>query len=155
MLDKNERSFLLYNNAIKTELTREIYVPILNKFMEFSKQTSYDEVVKLPQEEIQKYLEDFVMSLRNFAHNTVRLNLSAVLLFFDMNDKLYNKRKLQKLLPANNKKLAREKPFTTEEIKRMLETTKSLRTKAIIHYTSTGARPATIWDPSSKNETSS
>jgi len=46
------------------------------------------------------------------------------------------------------KKQGGERPYTTNEIKRMLDVSPKLRTKALIHFfNSTGIRPNALHDP--------
>ena len=82
---------------------------------------------------------------------TTRKMLAGVMKFLDMNRKLYHKKALLGLVRENRNKsdeIAGSMPYTNAEIKRMLDGTKKLRTKAIIHFfKDTGARPQVFTDP--------
>ena len=172
-MNQKEDAFLNFDDGISTKHTRLAYHWALKRFMVFAGFTSYDDTVKLPLDEINKKIKDFIRYLRNkpdegidyekekkskplnLATNTVKLNLCGVLFFFEMNDVLLNKKRLNKMAIPNDEDVKKKKeikagklPYTTEEIKRLLGATKKLRTKALIHFfTSTGARPAVIYDP--------
>ncbi|KFM18812.1 integrase family protein [Marine Group I thaumarchaeote SCGC AAA799-P11] len=157
IMDKTEESFLNFDDGISSRYTRRAYHRAINRFMELHGMGSFDIVTKLPQEEISSLVKQFIRHLKeqDLATNTVKLNLVGVLLFFDMNDILLNKKKLYKMVKPNDEEsqkrksvLAGKKPYTDDDIRKLLGATKKLRTKAIIHFfTSTGARPAVIWDP--------
>ena len=91
---------------------------------------------------------------QDLATNTLKNNLAAIFLFFDMNDVLLNKRKLYKTILPNEEDQKRKSilagglPYTTDEVKRLIGATNKLRTKALIlFYASSRARLAVMWDP--------
>src|SRR6185437_4049434 len=70
--------------------------------------------------------------------------ISGLELFFAMNDKILNFKKIRKMTPLR-KKLKGNMPYTNDEIKRMLECTNSFRNKSIIHVmASTGCRVGAV-----------
>jgi integrase/recombinase XerD len=88
------------------------------------------------------------LSTKGIKGSTIRVKLAPVELFVDMNRITYFKRILHKIIPRDGGVLGGSEPFTTTEIKRMLESTKKLRTKAFVHFlASTGIRPGAIIDP--------
>lgn len=118
--------------------------------MRFAKIKEYDDIKKLNTDEIQELLQDWVLHLtsKGLKALTIRTKLSAVELFLDMNKMVFYKKILHKLIPSSDYVPGGDKPFTTEEIQKMLKATTKLRSKALIHFlTSTGARPASITDP--------
>lgn len=154
-MDKNQEAFLNFQLGIKNKHTRRNYYLSVDRFMTFSKM-DYEQAVKLTPKQISSKIKQYVIFMLNqdLATNTLKNNLSAIFLFFDMNDILLNKRKLYRAILPDEKTqkkksiLAGALPYTTEEIKRLLGATNKLRTKALIHfYASTGARPAVLWDP--------
>jgi hypothetical protein len=73
--------------------------------------------------------------------------LAAPELFFEQNKKTVNKKILHKLIPAREKG-GSDKPFTTQDIQKMLRATTSKRDMFLVHFlASTGARPKSIEDP--------
>jgi len=156
-MNKNEESFLNFDDGISSRYTRMAYHRAVDRFMKLHNLESYDKVANLPIAEISSLVKQFIRNLKeqDFATNTVKLNLVGILLFFDMNDILLNKKKLYKMVTPNDEEekkrksvLAGKKPYTDDDIRKLLGATKKLRTKAMIHFfTSTGARPAVLWDP--------
>lgn len=144
------RSFALFDSAIKSPQTRTVYICSLHQFMRFAKIKEYDDITKLTTNKIQGLLENWVMALKDqgLKANTIKTKLNAVELFLEMNKILFHKKILHKLVPSEDYIPGGQKPFTTEEIGRMLSSTTKHRTKALIHYfASTGTRPASIGDP--------
>jgi len=119
--------------------------------MKFSKIKNYDVLAKIKTDKIKKLLKDWVIALseKGLKATSIRSKLSAVELFLDMNEVIYPKKILHKLIPSDDDYvIGGDIPYTTEEIQKMLSAATKLRTKAIIHFfASTGARPATIVDP--------
>jgi len=146
----NSRALKLFESAIKSPASRKIYLYSLHEFMKFAKIQDYDEITKLDTDKIQKILEDWVIHLTNkgLKANTIRGKLGAIVLFLEMNQVLFHKKILHKLIPSDDYVPGGDIPFTTQEIQRMLNSTTKLRTKALVHFlASTGARPASITDP--------
>lgn len=144
------RSFTLFEAAIKSDQTKSVYTYSLHEFMKFTKISQYDSIVKLSPDKIQKLLENWVMDLttRNLKASTIRGKLGSIELFLEMNKITYYKKILHKLIPSSDYIPGGEKPFTTEDIQRFLDSTTKLRTKALVHFlASTGVRPANITDP--------
>jgi len=118
--------------------------------MRFAKIKNYDDIPKLKTKKIQTLLENWVMYLaeKGLKAQSIRGKIHAVELFLEMNKMIFYKRVLHKLIPSDDYIAGGEKPFTTEEIQKMLAASAKLRTKAIIHFlASTGIRPAGITDP--------
>jgi len=154
-MDKNQGAFLNFELGIKNKHTRRNYYLSLDRFIVFSK-LDYNQAVKITPEEISSKIKQYVVFMlrQDFATNTLKNNLSAIFLFFDMNDILLNKKKLYRTILPNEEDqkrksvLAGKLPYTDEDIKQLLGATNKLRTKALIQfYSSTGARPAVLWDP--------
>jgi len=147
---ETQRSFVLFINAISSEASKKSYTYGLNKFIEFAKLESYDQLASLDTETIQNHLEQFVFHCKKKEHKNIgiKTRLSGPELFLEMNRKVYFKKILHKLLPRDDVPMAGNVPFTNEDIQMMLDATKKLRTKALVHLiASTGIRPGAISDP--------
>src|SRR5438445_8751908 len=136
-----QRSFMKFENAIKSERTREGYVYNLNRFLQWSKIKESDGLVQLKDSYLQEIVEDYVIYLKGkLSPNSIRTTLAPLELFFAMNDKNLNWKKIKKMYPARVKKSG-EDPYTTEDVQIMLNLAKTLRARAIIHFlASTGCR---------------
>ena len=141
-----------FRNGIEEEKTYLDYKKNLDKFCKHISM-NYDQIVKLDIDVLQNSLEDWVMNLseRGLKGVTTKKMLAGTMKFLDMNRRLYHKKALIGLVRQNKNKsdeISGNVPYTGIDIKRMLEGTKKLRTKAIIHFfNSTGARPQSFTDP--------
>jgi integrase len=145
-METSDRSILIFEEAIKSEETRKQYRYLLKKFVEYVKK-EYPDVLKasdllqLNDGYLQKQLEDYlIFCKKRIGHSTIKVRFSALELFFAMNDRILNFKKIKKMFPQKIKVLGGH-PWTTSEIQKILESTTSLRSKAIIHLlSSTGCR---------------
>ncbi|MGI0027044.1 MAG: tyrosine-type recombinase/integrase [Nitrosopumilaceae archaeon] len=147
---ENDRSYRLFDKAIKSPKTKVVYHYLLKEFLSFTKCNTYDEIILFDVDKLQKTLEDYLLFLeeKGLKGSSIKTRLAPVLLFLDMNKKSYHKRVLRNLIPSKQGRMGGEAPFTTEEIRRMLNCTTKLRTRALIHFlASTGVRPNAIADP--------
>lgn len=134
--------------AIKTEATKINYTRALEKFREFSGVKEFSEFKKMSYEEVKDLLAKYVQSINHLTYPSCNSYLSAIELFLDMNEILYPKKIIRRMLPANDKKAGGNKPYTTQEIQKMLKSTTNLKTKFLIHlFVSTGGRPNALHDP--------
>lgn len=136
-----QRSLLLFENAIRSENTKKLYMHHLNKFLEFTKIKDYDSLLSVSKEQLQVFLEDYLFYLKKrLSPNTIPVVFSILQLFFTLNDKDFNFKKLQKMYPAPVKKSG-SKAWSTKDIQNILKQATKKRTRALIHFlASTGAR---------------
>ncbi|MDH3394713.1 MAG: dynein arm light chain [Nitrosopumilus sp.] len=147
---KRHRSYRNLLRGISTDTTKANYAECLKRFIIFHKIDDYDKLIKIDSEQITDMMCDWVDFLtdKNLKPRTVRAMLSGPELFFEMNRKIWHKRLVRKRIQKDDSIYGGNVPFTTEEIQIMLETTKSIRTKALVHFiASTGIRPAALIDP--------
>jgi len=143
-------SFQIFLASINSDRTKVTYRKGINHLMNFHGIKDYQDIVKADTDTIQDWLEKWAIDQKNqvLRRNTIVGRLNAVELFLDMNKKIWHRKIVRKLLPANDKIPGGEVPFTTDEIYRMLQACKKPRDAAILHFfASTAARPASIEDP--------
>lgn len=151
--DKMAKKYTSYNNFVrstKTNATKANYAESLRRFVNFHKVTNYDKLLKWDTEEITDKLLDWVDSMTDAGLKgvTIRAQLSGPELFFEMNRKLWHKRIVRKRIPSDEEVPGGDDPYTTEDITRMLSSTKQPRSIALIHFlASCGIRPAGFTDP--------
>ena len=135
------RCILLLESAAKSKATYKTYLYNLDRFRKYFKIRDFESLVKIEPTKINEMIEDWLMYLRNrVSPNSLPTMYYGIELFFSMNDVVLNFKKLRRMLPAKIKKTG-EKPWKTEDIRSMLESTKYKRDKALIHFmASTGAR---------------
>lgn len=141
-----DRSLVRFFAGIRAEQTRKDYERYLNYFLKFVKIKEAGGLLQLKDTALQEMVEDYVISLkgRGLSKGYIDGQIAGLELFFAMNDKVLNWKKIKKMTPAR-KKPKGEKPYRSKEIERMLELTTSLRNKAVIHLmASTGCRVGAI-----------
>jgi len=146
--EKESRSLKLFESAIKSDYTKKGYHHTLKKFMEFTCIDDFDKLADLPEKEIQKMLEDYVIHLKtqNLNPNSFPIMFTSLQLFFSMNDKILNWKKIKKFYPDTIKK-AGYSTYTTEQIQILLNATTDYRNRAIILFlASTGCRVGALVD---------
>jgi len=142
------RAITLFENSIKSEATRHLYFFYLKKFVQFYKLKSIESILDIPDNQLQVMLEDHLFDLKKkVSPNSLNSPFAALELFCIINDKIgINFKKIRKMFPARLK-VGGKKAWTTEDIQHMLEATKEIRTKALIHFVaSTGCRIGAIKD---------
>ena len=100
-----QRSLLRFENAIKSEATRKTYRYHLKKFLEWAKISEPDALLLMKDSDLQVLLEDYLFYQKSkVSPNSIPQHFSPLELFFDMNDKHVEFKKLRKMFPAKVKK---------------------------------------------------
>jgi integrase/recombinase XerD len=133
-----QHSALLFNSAIKSKKTRKLYILFVNDFKDHFIIKSFDDLIIIEPKKIQEMLESFVMYQNQQGHSFGYINgkLSALKLFFSMNDVVaLNWLKLRKMLPEKLK-LTGDKPYQTKHIQLILKNTLNQKFRCLIHFLS-------------------
>ena len=139
-----QRSYLLFENTCRRRTTLDRYAYHLEKFRNFTKIRDFDSLSSLDVDTIQTLLENYIMHLKRIgmSGSSFKSYLNGIELFFECNRKNINKKALHRLYPEIQK-LGGEKPYSTEDIQKMLSCSTKKRTRAFIHFlASTGSRSA-------------
>lgn len=113
-------------------------------FLDYIRIHDIDVLLDLGKEAIQELVIKYTLSLRNnpekkYSRSTVNNRIAAVLYFFDNNDIELNKHKIRRYFPSDES-VKDDRPYSVEEIQRILSVC-DLRTKAmILLMASTGMR---------------
>jgi integrase/recombinase XerD len=136
-----QRSLLLFEESIKSVVTRDNYTLHLKEFLKFSKIKDYDGLIKVPSEQLQTILEDYVLYLKKTINpNSVPIYMSGVKHFFVMNRIRIFWEIIHKMYPEKVKR-AGQKAWSDVHVRQMIEFSNSKRNKALVHFmASTGAR---------------
>ena len=142
-----QRSLLLFENSIKTEATRKMYLYFLDNFKNFYHLKDYDSIITIGESQLQIMVEDYVMMLKKrIGANSMRTYMAGIQAFLETNDIELRWKKIHRLFPAKTKKTG-GKMWTTEDIRVMLSSVRDLRQKALIHFLSaSGVRRGAIPD---------
>ena len=147
VLSSMQRSFLLFESAIKTEATRRMYLYHLKKFLEWAKIPDPDGLLQLKDSYLQSLLEDYLLYIRKrVSPNSIAAMFAPLELFFVMNDKQIQFKKIRKMFPSTVKKSGYG-AWSNQDIRKFLENCKSKRMRALIHFlSSTGCRIGAVYD---------
>ncbi len=136
-------SMVLFHSGIKSDKTRVLYDRYLKYFKDFVNIKSYDDLLEIELKTLQSMLQSFVMNDREkgLVAQSINGKLSALRLFFEMNDVIgLNWLKLRKMIPEKRKN-AGGKPYTTKQVEILVNSSKTLGYRAIIHFmASSGVR---------------
>ena len=134
-----QRSLILFDSAIKSPQTRLYYIRYLAEFRDFFILKSYDSILEIKPKKLQEMLENFMIYQKNAGLSLSYINgkLSALKLFFAMNDVVaLNWIKLGKMKPEK-KKLTGDMPYKTEDIQKMLRVVgKNIKFRCVVHIIS-------------------
>lgn len=131
-------SIVLFHSGIKSDKTRELYDRYIQYFKDFVNIKSYDDLLEIELKQLQSMIQAFVMNDREKGRvaGTINGKLSALRLFFEMNDVIgLNWLKLRKMIPEKRKNQG-GKPYTTKEVEILVNSSKTLGYRAIIHFMS-------------------
>lgn len=135
-----DRVYFNFANSLKSPQTRLKYEYNLKKFL-FSNKISIDRFVSLPTKDIENMLIDYISKMKTEGLSTSYINvtLAAIKHLCIMNDIVINARKISKFV-GEPTKLHEDRPYTHEEILRLLNVC-DLRMKALVLLlASTGMR---------------
>ena len=155
---QESKAFKNFVRGMNNETTKANYTEWLrNDIMKFayaqkiiSKTEEYDELAQLDQEQITDFLLDWIdfKKEQGVKPKTISTKISSVEMFFDMNRKLFHRKIVRKTIGKDDSPIGGGVSFTDDDVKDMLSVSRSLRTKALIHFfASTGTRPAALVDP--------
>jgi len=98
---------------------------------------NYDKLSQIEPKKLQEMVEDFVIyhKNQNKSASFIAGKISALKLFFSMNDVILNWDKLRKMLPEKTK-LSGNQAYSTSQIQTLLKNTAYPEYKALIHFMS-------------------
>ncbi|MGA7603010.1 MAG: hypothetical protein WCE33_08000, partial [Nitrososphaeraceae archaeon] len=137
-----------YVNSIKSPATRKIYTTLLRQFLEFCNLRETEELLTRlgDPRQIESRIIDFIVSARDrVTYSYSSLKLAAILAFYSINDLQLNRKKLGKFLGEEVKR-QKDRPYTLEEIHRMLDVADERGKAIILLLTSTGMRIGALCD---------
>ena len=142
----HQRSLLLFYSAIKSDKTKIKYESFVDTFLRYFIIKSYDKLVQIEPKKLQEMIEDFIIYYKstNKSASSVAGKVSALKLFFSMNDIILNWDKIRRMIPEKTKPTG-DTAYTTEQIQILLKNTTNLEYKALIHFLgSSGVRVGSL-----------
>jgi integrase len=141
------RCIVLFENYLHSKYTIKTYSVHIELFRKYHNLPTWDSILSLKTKDFKEKMEDYVIMLKNQnkSNSYIRNITFGLQSLFEANDREdINWKKIRRLAGG----LAKPKdtrPYTTEEIKRMLSVTKSLRNRALIlFFSSSGVRRGAI-----------
>jgi integrase len=140
-------SLMVFEKYLKSTATKKMYRYLFMRFLKWSAIKDADELLQLKESHLQSIVEDYILYMRNrISPNSFQPVIAALELFFSMNDKILNWKKIHRMIPTFVKKSGNS-AWQTNDIQKMLDGTASARIKALIHFlSSTGCRVGAVSD---------
>jgi|APSaa5957512535_1039671.scaffolds.fasta_scaffold42562_2 integrase len=144
---KEQKSLMMFEESVKSPISRKKYIYLVKLFMDYHKIKTFDDIVKNDVKELQALVETYVIHIKKSVNpNTVPSYLVPIATFLEVNDIDLNWKKIKRLYPAKIKRSG-SSAYQTEDVKLMLDATPQLRNRALIHFiASTGVRAGGIQD---------
>ncbi|MGI0047428.1 MAG: hypothetical protein ACREBB_09630 [Nitrosotalea sp.] len=141
-----EKSLIVFEKFVRSDATRKMYLYYFDTFLKWARKNvekllSADGLLQLKDAALQEIMEDYLMYLRKrLAPSSIPARIASLELFFSMNDKNLNFKKIRRMVPAATKKSGHD-AWSTADLQKMLQNTKSKRDRAFLHILgSTGCR---------------
>jgi len=139
-------SLTLFLESCRTKSTKKNYLFQLEKFLKWAKK-DYGSLLFLAKPELTDLLCEYALYLKKrVSPNSIACYFAGVYKFLDMNDKEYNKRKIQFLF---GEKVERggDRAITNKELNEMIRVCSSHKDRALVHlFSAVGCRPQAICD---------
>jgi integrase len=131
---QQSNAYMQFVNSLRSRETRLHYTNWLSDFLKYLN-ISCDKVLELEAKQLQQKIINYIINLkdnRGLSPSSIRSHISAVQTFLVINDfEGINWIKVKKFM-GEFYKVAVDRPYTREEIKRLIDAAHSLRDKAII-----------------------
>lgn len=151
ILSKKSPAFKNFMRGLTNKHTLSDYARYNFDFMKFHDLgENYDTLVKNDPKTISKMITDYLDSCieRDVKNSTLRSYLMGIERMFIMNDCIWHKDRIRAGIGSDEEIPGGRVPVTTDELYKMLQHTKSIRTKCLVHFLAdTGMRPAGLVDP--------
>jgi len=141
-----QKSLLVFDKFVRSEATKKTYLHYFNAFLKWAqknveKLVTADGLLQVKDEKLQEIIEDYLMHLRKrLSPNSIPAIIAALELFFSMNDKNLNFKKIRRMVPTAAKKSGHG-AWSTADIQKILQNSVSNRDRAFVHLlASTGCR---------------
>lgn len=145
MYGNNSKISQVFDQYCHNEKTKEAYSFQLARYLNHF-EIDIEQLRSKNQKEIEQSIIQYVADLREqgLKPPTIKLALTSLKFYFDMNDVLLNWTKLKKLVPASIK-LTGSDTWTDQDIREMIKSAGNSRNRALVYFLkSTGVRKGAI-----------
>jgi integrase len=132
--NRTSKAYFNFINSIKSAATRKTYEFIIRKYMQYYNIQNIDELLaaKNTPVEIEDQIINWLVTLRKtITYGTRNTYLKAVMAFYEINDVNLRKKKINRFLGQESTRKNKDRAYTTEEIKKMLDYA-DIRSKALV-----------------------
>lgn len=132
--------------TINSEISKGSYVRNINYFRMFTNM-EIDELMLVDPVELTKRIQMYIISLKKtHSPNTIPTMIAPIKSLCEINDIVLNWKKINKFTPRREK-LSGQSAWQTSQVRKMLDSTNKLFTKALIHVlASSGVRMGSLCD---------
>ena len=117
----DSRSLDIFYSTLKTDSTKKNYRYWLDRYLEWTKKPSHDQLLNDKPETIQTSIENYIMELRRMrtTKTVVKITIFSLLHFFAMNRVILNEKIIKKLIPEQEGKVG-GKAYSTQDVKKII-----------------------------------
>lgn len=135
----------MFQEFLKSKESVKTYTWTVKQFVKYHNLKDFDSIVQIEKKELQKMTETWVIHLKKtIGPNSISTYSNHIKTFLEANDIDLNWRRIKRLYPAKVKRSGFS-AYSTDDVKKMLDVSTSLRNIAIIHFlASTGVRIGAI-----------
>jgi integrase len=138
----------LFEQSIKSEFTRNVYIVCLKKYFQFPGSSKFVECDHTTDpRKVEKHIIDYIISLKKEGkgYSGIKNYVSAICKYYKVKDVYLNTNKISQFLPEF-KKSKKDRPYRYEEIQKLLEIADERMRVVILMLASTGMRIGAIPD---------
>jgi integrase len=135
------RAYQNFVNSLSSPESRKQYTYILKKYMAFLGVKDVEALIKIDPKVVEQQIIDYMISLDGLglSRATKSLRMAAVVALYSINDITLNRKRLNKFLGPKQRAL-KDRPYTKEEITKMLNVSDERMRVIVLILTSTGMR---------------
>ena len=145
---QEEKSSLIqtFLYSIKSKETQKTYLFFIDYFEKWNKR-KIEDLLKLNVKTIEEIIIQYIVAMRDkqLSYSSIKVRLSALTAFLDLNDVTINHKKLRKFM-GENTRTVKDEAYSRDDLLKMFQHA-TFRTKVIISiYSSTGIRKTALVD---------
>ena len=130
---QQQEAYANFINSINSDETKREYNLKLKYFMRFCNKPTYSDMLLTSENELESRIRDYIVYLRHdrkLAPATVSSYIAPIIHFYEMNSLSVHWKRLKKF-KAKSRAIVEDKPYTKEQIKKLVEAA-PMRDKAMI-----------------------
>lgn len=121
-------------NSLDSEVTKDRYSQSLKYFMQYLKIETYEALLEIDNIKLEGLIRNYIVYMRQekkSSPSTVSARIAAITHFFEMNDITLHWKKLKKF-KGKFRNITEDRPYSREEVKKLVDSAASIRDKCII-----------------------